>query len=116
MKLAVIGSRGIREISIDKYIPNEVSEIVSGGAVGIDTLASEYAKRHGKRLVLFLPKYELYGRCAPIKRNEEIARYADSAIAFWDGKSKGTAHTIKFFQKLGKPVTVITLEETLCKR
>ena len=35
MKLAVIGSRKISDISISKHIPGNVSEIVSGGARGI---------------------------------------------------------------------------------
>ena len=107
MKLAVIGSRSLCDIVIDMYIPHNVSEIVSGGAKGIDLLAKEYANRREIVYTEFLPNYNLYGRCAPIKRNEEIARYADEAIAFWDGKSKGTDYTIKFFKKLGKKVTII---------
>ena len=107
MKLAVIGSHSLCDIVIDMYIPHNVSEIVSGGAKGIDLLAKEYANRRGIVYTEFLPNYNLYGRCAPIKRNEEIARYADEAIAFWDGKLKGTDYTIKFFKKLGKKVTII---------
>ena len=107
MKLAVIGSRNLKSIFIDEYIPKEVSEIVSGGALGIDTLAKEFAQRKGILLTEFLPKYNLYGRAAPIRRNEEIANYADEAIAFWDGKSKGTEYTIKYFKKLGKPIKII---------
>jgi len=107
MKLAVIGSRSLCDIAIDAYIPQNVSEIVSGGAKGIDLLAKDYANKKGIVYTEFLPNYNLYGRGAPIKRNEEIARYADECIAFWDGKSKGTDYTIKFFKKLGKKVTVI---------
>lgn len=43
MKLAIIGSRQITRIHIDPYIPAGVTEIVSGGAKGIDTLAKDYA-------------------------------------------------------------------------
>ena len=107
MKLAIIGSRKITQIALNKYIPDGVTEIVSGGADGVDTLAREFANKKGLPLVEFLPKYNLYGRAAPIKRNEEIAKYADEALAFWDGTSKGTQYTIKFFEKLGKKVTVI---------
>ena len=109
MKLAVIGSRSLCDIVIDEYIPYDVTEIVSGGAKGIDMIAKNYANRNGIVYTEFLPKYDLYGRGAPIKRNEEIALYADEAIAFWDGKSKGTEHTIKLFKKLGKEVRVICL-------
>lgn len=110
MKLAIVGSRKITDISIDEYISDEVTEIVSGGAIGIDTLAREYAIRAGLKLTEILPKYDLYGRAAPIKRNEEIASYADRALAIWDGKSKGTQSTINFFKKLEKKVTVIIKE------
>lgn len=107
MKLAIVGSRNINKIVIDDYIPDGVDEIVSGGAKGVDTLAREFAKRKGLKIIEFLPKYNLYEKCAPIKRNEEIAQYSDEAIAFWDGKSKGTQYTVKCFEKLGKKVTVV---------
>lgn len=111
MKLAIIGSRKITHIEIEKYISADVDEIVSGGAKGIDTLAKGYAIRKGIKLTEFLPQYERYGRGAPIKRNQEIAEYADEALTFWDGKSKGTQHTIRFFEKLGKKVTIIMISE-----
>ena len=107
MRLAIVGSRSLVNIDIDSYIPQNVSEIVSGGAKGVDSIAKDYANRNGILLTEFLPNYKLYGRGAPIKRNEEIARYSDEVIAFWDGKSKGTEHTINFFKNLGKKVTVI---------
>lgn len=39
MKVAIIGSRGITAISIAEHIPAECSEIITGGARGIDRLA-----------------------------------------------------------------------------
>lgn len=120
MKLAIIGSRGITDIStkklideyIDKYAEKSsggITEIVSGGAKGIDTLAREFANRRSIRLTEFLPDYRRFGRGAPLKRNESIAEYADCAIAFWDGRSRGTAHTVKLFEELGKPVKIILI-------
>ena len=110
MKLAIIGSRKIKNEVIDKYVPKGVSEIVSGGAQGVDMLAREYAIRNNIKLVEFLPQYNLYGRAAPIKRNEEIAKYADEAVVLWDGKSKGTESTIRLFKRLGKKVSVYIIE------
>ena len=109
MKLAIIGSRNLDKIIIDDYIPENADEIVSGGAKGIDWLAREYAMHNGIKLTEFLPEYQLYGKAAPIKRNEQIANYADECIAFWDGKSKGTESTVKFFERLGKKITVIMI-------
>ena len=88
-------------------MPDDVTEIVSGGAKGIDTLAKEYAERYGLKYTDFLPCYEKYGRAAPLRRNDEIIAYADEILAFWDGKSKGTAYIIKAAKKQGKPVSVV---------
>lgn len=109
MKLAIIGSRTVNQISIELYIPENTTEIVSGGAKGVDTLAREFAEKQGLPLTEFLPDYARYRRAAPIKRNEEIADYADEVLAFWDGHSKGTAHTLKEFERRGKKVTVISV-------
>lgn len=109
MKLAIVGSRSIMQIDINRYLPKGITEIVSGGACGIDTLAKKYAVENKIIITEFLPKYNMYGKAAPIKRNEEIAEYADEAIAFWDGCSKGTLYTIKAFHKRGKRVTIIKI-------
>ena len=106
MKIAIVGSRTVTDIALDGVIPTDCTEIVSGGARGADSEAAAWARSHGVPLVEFLPDYERYGRAAPIKRNEEIAKYADELIAFWDGHSRGTKSTIDFFKKAGKKVTV----------
>ena len=106
MKIAVVGSRKITVADIGAYI-SDCDEIVSGGAVGVDSLAAEYARENKIKLTLFLPQYERYGRGAPIKRNQEIVDYADKIIAFWDGHSKGTLSVIKYAEKKGKPCEVI---------
>ena len=109
MKVAVIGSRSVLKVDIGAYISKE-DEIVSGGAVGVDSCAEEYAKKKGLKLTVFLPQYEKYGRAAPIVRNKEIVDYAEKIIAFWDGKSKGTLSVIKYAEKTGKPCEIIPCE------
>ena len=109
MKVAVIGSRSIFATDIGMYI-SDGDEIVSGGAVGIDSCAAEYAKKNGLNLTVFLPQYERYGRAAPIVRNKMIVDYADKIVAFWDGKSRGTLSVIKNAEQTGKPCEII-----LCK-
>lgn len=107
MKVAVIGSRGLRVDNLEKYLPKETTEIVSGGARGIDTCAREYAVRNNIKLTEFLPEYERYGRSAPLKRNLLIIDYADYVLAFWDGKSYGTKYVIDNCKKKNKPVRVL---------
>ena len=106
MKIAIVGSRGVSVSDIGKYISN-AEEIVSGGAVGVDCCAAEYAKKSGIKLTEILPQYDRYGRAAPIIRNKEIVDYSDKIIALWDGSSKGTLSVIKYAQKTGKPCEII---------
>ena len=109
MKLAIIGSRGLCIGDLSPFVPENVSEIVSGGARGIDACAAEYAQKNNIPLTVFLPDYSHFGKGAPLKRNNLIADYADEALIFWDGSSRGTAFTIEQFKRLGKHVTVICL-------
>ena len=106
MKVAVIGSRGLTVNDLGKYLPEDTTEIVSGGAKGIDTCARNYASSHDLKLTEFLPEYSKYGRGAPLKRNLQIIEYADVVIAFWDGKSKGTKYVIDNCKKQGVQVDV----------
>ena len=112
MKVAVIGSRRISVSNLGDYLPSECSELVSGGAKGVDTSAREYAATHGIKLTEFLPEYEKYGRGAPLRRNTQIVEYADIVFAFWNGKSRGTANVIKTCEKLGKECRVIRMNES----
>ena len=89
----------------------DVSEIVSGGAKGIDHDAEMYAQLHGIKTTIFLPDYEKYGKAAPIVRNKRIVDYADEVLAFWDGESKGTLSVIRYCEKQGKKITVIHKEK-----
>lgn len=94
MKVAVIGSRNLEVTDLKAYLPKGVTEIVSGGARGIDTCARRYAYLNGLKLTEFLPDYKKYGSAAPLKRNLLIIDYADEVIAFWDGSSHGTKYVI----------------------
>ena len=109
MKMAILGSRNLTNIALEKYVLDDVDEIVSGGAVGVDSCAAEYAKFRKIKLTEFIPEYERYGRAAPIVRNKKIVDYADKILVFWDGSSKGTLSVIKYAEKIGKPIKVITV-------
>ncbi len=106
MKIAVIGSRDLLIVKLQRYLPENVTEIVSGGAKGVDTCAKEYALENGIKYTEFLPEYKKYGWFAPLKRNLQIIDYADEVIAFWDGKSRGTKFVIDRCKKKNKKITV----------
>lgn len=111
MRVAIIGSRGLKVDDLEKYLPKGVSEIISGGARGVDTSAREYALSRGLKLTEFLPEYSLYGRAAPIKRNILIIENADHVLAFWDGKSHGTKTVIDACKKREISCTVYLFDE-----
>ncbi len=47
MKVAIVGSRSLVVLHLEDYLPAGITEIVSGGAVGVDTCAKRYAQAHG---------------------------------------------------------------------
>ena len=109
MKVAVIGSRGLVINDLGKYLPPDTTEIVSGGAIGIDACAQQYAREKSIPLKVFLPEYDKNGRNAPLKRNVQIIDYADTVVAFWDGISRGTKFVIENCRTKGKPITVFEI-------
>ncbi len=109
MKIAVVGSRTIPFVALQDFLPPQCTEIVSGGARGVDTVAEQYAKAHGIKLTVFYPDYDRYGAAAPLRRNDQIAEHADMVYAFWDGVSHGTLYTVRRCRALGKPYRVFRL-------
>lgn len=112
MKFAVIGSRcadaktyGI----IKKHLPANCSEIISGGASGVDSLAKKAAEEFGIRFTCITPDYKRFGRAAPLVRNREIADRADCVLAFWNGFSRGTRYVILYCIKKQIPFKVYML-------
>ena len=109
MKLMIAGSRSIKSFDISRYIPEGVDLIISGGASGVDTLAEEYADKNRISKLILRPKYNLYRKAAPLKRNVEMIEVSDFVLIFWDGKSTGTEHTIKMSKKMNKKLEVINV-------
>ncbi len=111
MKVAIVGSRQLRVKDMKCYLPETVTEIVSGGAKGIDQSAKAYAEANGIRYTEFLPDYRRYGKGAPLKRNIEIIHYAEYVVAFWDGKSRGTKFVIEYCRDHHRPIEVHEISE-----
>lgn len=111
MKVAIVGSRNLCIEEIGIYLPKGTTEIVSGGAKGIDQSAKKYAEQKGLCYTEFLPDYRRYGKGAPLKRNMEIVDYAECVIAFWDGKSRGTKFVIEYCKKHCRPIVIYRISE-----
>ena len=109
----VAGSRNFNDYELltaklDKILSKRDNvQIVSGGARGADSLGERYAKEHNLPLKIFPANWDLYGRSAGYRRNEQMAEYADALVAFWDGESHGTKHMIETAQAMGLPLRVV---------
>jgi uncharacterized phage-like protein YoqJ len=109
MKLAIVGSRSLK-INIERFVDKNATMIISGGAIGIDTAAANFAKNNNLPLCVFKPDYIKFGKSAPILRNKQIVKKADSILAIWDGKSRGTAHVIKLAKYFNKPTKICIID------
>lgn len=113
MKIAIVGSRDYPDLdAVFDYVRALPSNaiVVSGGARGVDTAAIEAANSQQRHVVVFPAQWQVYGNSAGMRRNALIVEECDELVAFWDGTSKGTAHSIELARKAGKPVTVFTPE------
>ena len=99
-----VPSGGIDGADLSRYIPKEATMLISGGAMGVDTLAEAYASEKGLPIQVIKPRYDLFGKKAPLLRNRQIVECADLVIAIWDGESTGTAYTIDYAHERGVPV------------
>ncbi|MBE6601863.1 MAG: hypothetical protein E7637_05090 [Ruminococcaceae bacterium] len=114
MKLMIVGSRSIKNFDLSPYISKDVDTVISGGATGVDSLAEQYADSHRISKYILRPRYDLYGRAAPLKRNEQMVDMADAVLIIWDGYSKGTQYTLKYTKKVNKPIMLVNLNGDPC--
>lgn len=112
MRVLVCGSRtwwdpaSLRERLAE--LPDD-TEIIQGGAGGADKLAHEFAGDYAMVSRTFPADWENHGKRAGIIRNlTMLDEHPDLVIAFWDGESPGTKHTITEAQRRGIPVEVIS--------
>lgn len=110
MRVIIAGSRTITKFYDVFHAYKEAgfpaSEIVSGGARGVDRLGEELAELIKQPLKVFPAKWDQFGNYAGYYRNKQMGNYADALVAIWDGKSKGTKQMIDYMRGLGKPVYV----------
>jgi hypothetical protein len=110
VRVAVIGSRdGIPPRAVKSYLGclPEGTDLISGGARGVDTWVEEFIGKAGKGLSLqiFHPDFEKYGSPrALFARNLQIVDRAEWVTAFWNGSSRGTKHVLAAAKKAGLPV------------
>ncbi len=119
----VVGSRTFADYELlktklDYFLQNHRTDtvIVSGGANGADSLAKRYAEEREYDYQEFPADWNKYGKKAGYLRNKEmhehIAKFNKRAvIAFWDGKSKGTAHNFDLAKQYNNQLVVIRFSD-----
>jgi len=94
MKVIIAGSRSIKKYAlVEKAVKDskfKITEVVCGGAGGVDQLGKHWAKEHTIPVKVMNANWAEYGNGAGPIRNAKMAKYADALIAVWDGKSPGT--------------------------
>ena len=127
-KVAVVGSRDFNDYELLKStlfdyfkcpycdiihmedIYYNDNEIISGGARGVDSLAEQFAKEYGFQTKIYQAEWDKYGKSAGYIRNQYIIADSTIVFAFWDGKSKGTNHSIELAKKMNKELRIIMYE------
>lgn len=119
-RMIVAGGRNYSNQNIVNYYIDRVKDvcdsrglnlvIVCGMATGADTLGRNYAISNGLEVLEFPADWNRYGKSAGYIRNKEMGDVADSAIVFWDGRSKGSKLMIDIMHELKKPVVAISYE------
>lgn len=96
MKVIIAGSRTITDYNIVKKAITDskftITEVVSGGAYGIDRLGERWAKENKIPIKVFLPDWTRFGKSAGYKRNVEMSNYGEALIIIIENNSKGSVH------------------------
>jgi len=116
MKTIIAGSRTITDyVQVEQAVndsgwADKITEVVCGGAEGVDGLGWRWAKSKDTNpsVAHFRANWAAYGKKAGPLRNEQMAKHADALILVWDGKSKGSAdmkrraeaHGLRIFERV----------------
>ena len=116
IKLAIVGGRYFSDYNKFKIIVSEhikdigvPNEIISGGAIGVDTMAEKYANENNIPIIVFKPDWNKYGKKAGILRNTDIIEASTHVLALPCKQSIGTYDSINKAKKLNKELTIVNV-------
>jgi hypothetical protein len=118
MKLLITGSRNLDAENAMHLITKGIaaitqhlippSQILHGGAKGVDAVAGVWAQRQGIQQQIYQPDYPRYGsKAAPLQRNAEMVSNAEAVLAIYAAgkwRKGGTWDTVKRAAKAGRPI------------
>lgn len=112
-RVIIAGSRRFADYDLLCRVMDErLSEIkdditvVCGMARGADALGERYAIDKGYNIDRHPAEWDVYGKSAGYRRNEEMAKCSDALVAFWDSASRGTKHMISTAKRYGLDILV----------
>ena len=115
MKTIIAGSRDFNDYDMLKEYINqslfEITEVVCGGAKGVDDLGLKWAMDNNKNLKIFMADWKVYGKSAGPIRNKQMADYCDQAIIICNNKSSGAMNMIDNMIKNKKPHFIVHLKD-----
>jgi hypothetical protein len=116
-KLIIAGSRSIYPsfTSICDYIKyfgiQNIKEVISGGAEGVDREGEHWASHMKVPVKRFDPNWATHGKAAGPIRNKAMAQYGDVLLLIWNGESKGSASMKKEAEAYKLPIYEVVLRE-----
>lgn len=115
MRVLVCGSRTWSDLDpirerLRQFPPSTI--IIHGAAPGADLIADGLAEYFGFGVEAYPANWQKYGkRAGPMRNIEMLDSEPNLVLAYWDGESPGTAHTIREAQKRGIKVEIIKGED-----
>lgn len=113
MKVLVCGSRNFNDAELMEDVLKQwdIREIIEGEARGADSLAREYAERHGLVCHKFPALWDQHGKAAGPIRNAQMLREGNPelVVAFRGVNSRGTQNMINQAEKAGVPVYIVEI-------
>lgn len=103
MKTIIAGSRHIDDYALLKRVmqnvPWQITEVISGGYKGVDTLAIRWAEENRIPYIVIKANWERFGPAAGPIRNGEMANIGEALVLVWDGHSRGSKDILTRMRK-----------------
>ena len=117
MKVIIAGSRNFEDYSLLKSTLDCMAEIyddieiISGGARGADRLGEQWARENSRKIHMFIPDWDGLGKSAGYRRNEDMAKFGDAAVIFYNGKSLGSKHMIDIARRYKLKLKIVYFQD-----
>lgn len=102
MRVLICGSRKASPEMVFKvkevveWAARKGCSLILGGAIGVDSIAEEYAVNLNVPFEVFRGSPGRY-----LARDRRMVSLADLVVAIWDGESRGTKYTFEYAHKQG---------------